>query len=145
MQGCNYMDNYIETLTREEKLIVIIDQYITKAYSPEDTMYTHKLYLIFVGYHLKYFYPTSQYCRSTNNLDNIMQMFLAVLKNLKGDFIKSLHHKDILLFQFNALVNYIEENQGRLDQIYMELKAQYEFKEISSSVTTSCRPIRTRL
>ncbi|HFP3028265.1 TPA: hypothetical protein ACHF2M_001804 [Yersinia enterocolitica] len=139
------MDNYIETLTREEKLIVIIDQYITKAYSSEDTMYTHKLYLIFVGYHLKYFYPTSQYCRSTNNVDNIMQMFLAVLKNLKGDFIKSLHHKDILLFQFNDLVNYIEENQGRLEQIYMELKAQYEFKEISSSVTTSFRPIRTRL
>lgn len=139
------MDDYIETLTREEKLIVIIDQYITNAYNPEDTMYTHKLYLIFVGYHLKYFYPTSQYCRSTNNVDNIMQMFFAVFKSLKGNFIKSLHHKDLLFFQLNALVDYIEGNQARLEQIYVELKAQYEFKEISSRVTTVCKPKRSRL
>lgn len=136
------MDNINKSLTREEQLIILIDKYISDEYNIEDNISTYKLYLIFVGYHLKYFYPNSQYCCSTKNIDNIMQMFCGVFKCLKGNLIKELPHKEVLFFHLNTLVDYIEGNQVRLEQVYVELKAQYELKEISSRVTTACKPSR---
>ncbi|HHH0507018.1 TPA: hypothetical protein ACPZOC_004349, partial [Yersinia enterocolitica] len=103
-------------------------------YNPEDEIFTYKLYLVFVGYHLKYFYPNSQYCCSTKNIDNIMQMFCCVFKCLKGNLIKELPHKEVLFFQLNTLIDYIEGNQVRLEQVYVELKAQYEKREISREI-----------
>lgn len=124
------MENKKESLTREEQLIVLIDRYIADEYKPEDDIFTYKLYLFFVGYHLKYFYPNSQYCCATKNIDNIMQMFCGIFKCLKGNIIKELLHKEVLFFQLNTLVDYIEGNQIRLEQVYVELKAQYEKKII---------------
>ena len=138
------MDNKIDSLTREEQLIMLIDKYINDTYNPEDEIFTYKLYLVFVGYHLKYFYPNSQYCCSTKNIDNIMQMFCCVFKCLKGNLIKELPHKEVLFFQLNTLVDYIEGNQVRLEQVYVELKAQYEMKEINSRVTTAYKPIKRK-
>lgn len=135
------MDNTNKSLSKEEKLITLIDKYMTDTYNEKDEIFTYKLYLIFVGYHLKYFYPNSQYCCSTKNIDNIMQMFCGVFKCLKGNFIKELPHKEVLFFQLNTLVDYIEGNQIRLEQVYVELKAQYEKKEISI-ITTPCKPLK---
>lgn len=129
-----FMDNKIDSLTREEQLIMLIDKYINDTYNPEDEIFTYKLYLVFVGYHLKYFYPNSQYCCSTKNIDNIMQMFCCVFKCLKGNLIKELPHKEVLFFQLNTLIDYIEGNQVRLEQVYVELKAQYEKREISREI-----------
>ncbi|EPD0902658.1 hypothetical protein ACR2HU_002622 [Yersinia enterocolitica] len=128
------MDNKNKSLTREEKLIILIDKYISDEYNSEDNISTYKLYLIFVGYHLKYFYPNSQYCCSTKNIDNIMQMFCSVFKCLKGNLIKELLHKEVLFFHLNTLVDYIEGNQMKLEQVYVELKAQYEKREISRGI-----------
>ncbi|EKN4694860.1 hypothetical protein ABF228_001391 [Yersinia ruckeri] len=125
-----FMDNKIDSLTREEQLIMLIDKYINDTYNPEDEIYTYKLYLIFVGYHLKYFQPHAIYSDSVNNIDNIMQMFCSVFKCLKGNLIKELLHKEVLFFQLNTLVDYIQGNQMRLEQVYVELKAQYEKREI---------------
>ncbi|HHH0762081.1 TPA: hypothetical protein ACPZCJ_001738 [Yersinia enterocolitica] len=136
------MNNTNKSLSKEEKLITLIDKYITDTYNEKDEIFTYKLYLIFVGYHLKYFYPNSQYCCSTKNIDNIMQMFCCVFKCMKDNFIKELPHKEVLFFHLNTLVDYIEGNQVRLEQVYVELKAQYELKEISSRVTTACKPSR---
>lgn len=138
------MDNTNKSLSKEEKLITLIDKYITDTYNEKDEIFTYKLYLIFVGYHLKYFYPNSQYCCSTKNIDNIMQMFCGVFKCLKGNLIKELPHKEVLFFQLNTLVDYIEGNQVRLEQVYVELKAQYEMKEINSRVTIACKPIKRK-
>lgn len=138
------MDNTNKSLSKEEKLITLIDKYITDTYNEKDEIFTYKLYLIFVGYHLKYFYPNSQYCCSTKNIDNIMQMFCGIFKCLKGNLIKKLPHKEVLFFQLNILVDYIEGNQVRLEQVYVELKAQYEMKEINSRVTTACKPIKRK-
>lgn len=139
-----FMDNKNKSLSKEEKLITLIDKYITETYNEKDEIFTYKLYLIFVGYHLKYFYPNSQYCCSTKNIDNIMQMFCGVFKCLKGNLIKELPHKEVLFFQLNTLVDYIEGNQVRLEQVYVELKAQYEMKEINSRVTTAYKPIKRK-
>ncbi|EJI2388120.1 hypothetical protein NEJ26_004902, partial [Salmonella enterica] len=57
--------------TLEEQLIIIIDKYISKRYQPNDKSFSHQLYLVFVGYHLKYFYPKQKYTRSNRNIDNI--------------------------------------------------------------------------
>ncbi|EAP7675486.1 hypothetical protein BZZ84_004671, partial [Salmonella enterica subsp. enterica serovar Thompson] len=63
----------VETL--EEQLIIIVDKYISKRYQLGDKSFSYQLYLLFVGYHLKYFYPKQLYTRSNRNIDNIMTMF----------------------------------------------------------------------
>ncbi len=68
------MDNKKESLTREERLIMLIDKYITATYDTEDEIFTYKLFLIFVGYHLKYFHYHATHSDSLSNIDNIMQM-----------------------------------------------------------------------
>ncbi|KQN47925.1 hypothetical protein ASE99_15415 [Serratia sp. Leaf51] len=130
------MDNKIDSLTREEQLIMLIDKYINDTYNPEDEIYTYKLYLIFVGYHLKYFQPHAIYSDSVSNIDNVMQMFCSVFKCMKSNFIKKLRNKEVIFVQLNALVDYIEGNQIRLEQVYIELKAQYEKREITNRITS---------
>ncbi len=129
-----FMNNKIDSLTREEQLIMLIDKYINDTYDPEDEIYTYKLYLIFVGYHLKYFQPHAIYSDSVSNIDNVMQMFCSVFKCMKSNFIKKLQNKEVIFVQLNALVDYIEGNQIRLEQVYVELKAQYEKREISRGI-----------
>lgn len=129
-----FMNNKIDSLTREEQLIMLIDKYINDTYDPEDEIYTYKLYLIFVGYHLKYFQPHAIYSDSVSNIDNVMQMFCSVFKCMKSNFIKKLQNKEVIFLQLNALVDYIEGNQIRLEQVYVELKAQYEKREISRGI-----------
>ncbi|HDL7170758.1 TPA: hypothetical protein PXN09_000234 [Yersinia enterocolitica] len=138
------MDNKKKSLSKEEKLITLIDKYITDTYNEKDEIFTYKLYLIFVGYHLKYFYSGNSYSSSTINVDNIMQMFCGLFKCMKSNFISNLQNKELLFFQLTALVDYIEGNQVRLEQVYIELKAQYEMKEINSRVTTACKPIKRK-
>ena len=139
-----FMDNKKKFLSKEEKLIILIDKYICAEYKQEDDIITYKLYLILVGYHLKYFYSGNDYSSSTINIDNIMQMFCGLFKCMKSNFISNLQNKEFLFLQLTALVDYIEGNQIRLEQVYVELKAQYEMKEINSRVTTACKPIKRK-
>lgn len=138
------MDNTNKSLSKEEKLITLIDKYITDTYNVKDEIYTYKLYLIFVGYHLKYFQSHAIYSDSVSNIDNIMQMFCGLFKCMKSNFISNLKNKELIFLQLTALVDYIEGNQLRLEQVYIELKAQYEMKEINSRVTTACKPIKRK-
>lgn len=129
-----FMDNKKKFLSKEEKFIILIDKYICAEYKPEDDIFTYKLYLFFVGYHLKYFYSGNSYSSSTNNVDNIMQMFCGLFKCMKSNFISNLQNKEVLFIQLNTLVDYIEGNQIRLEQVYVELKAQYEKREITNRI-----------
>nr|SAY46241.1 Uncharacterised protein [Serratia marcescens] len=128
------MDNKKKFLSKEEKLIILIDKYICAEYKQEDDIFTYKLYLILVGYHLKYFYSGNCYSSSTINIDNIMQMFCGLFKCMKSNFISNLQNKEFLFLQLTALVDYIEGNQVRLEQVYIELKAQYEKREITNRI-----------
>lgn len=129
-----FMDNKKKFLSKEEKLIILIDKYICAEYKQEDDIFTYKLYLILVGYHLKYFYSGNGYSSSTINIDNIMQMFCGLFKCMKSNFISNLQNKEFLFLQLTALVDYIEGNQVRLEQVYIELKAQYEKREITNRI-----------
>ena len=139
-----FMEKEKNTLSKEEQFIILIDKYITDTYSPCDEIFTYKLYLLFVGYHLKYFHPHNIYSNSLSNIDNIMQMFCSIFKCMKSNFISNLQNKEFMFLQLTALVDYIEGNQLRLEQVYIELKAQYEMKEINSRVTTVCKPIKRK-
>lgn len=132
-----FMDNKIDSLVREEQLIMLIDKYITDTYNPEDEIYTYKLYLIFVGYHLKYFQSHAIYSDSVSNIDNVMQMFCGLFKCMKSNFISNLQNKEFMFLQLTALVDYIDGNQVRLEQVYIELKAQYEMKAISREISVN--------
>ncbi|EKN6685176.1 hypothetical protein PXY24_001665 [Salmonella enterica] len=121
--------------TLEEQLIIIVDKYISKRYQPGDKSFSYQLYLLFVGYHLKYFYPRQLYTRSNRNIDNIMTMFSSVYKSLTSSLLRRLNNKEAVLRELNSLVNYIDNNQQRAEEIYMAIKVQYEVKVIEKELT----------
>lgn len=89
--------------TLEEQLIIIVDKYISKRYQPGDKSFSYQLYLIFVGYHLKYFYPKRIYSKSNQNIDNIMTMFSSVYKNLTSNLLQRLNNKEGVIRELNSL------------------------------------------
>ncbi|HBN2094665.1 TPA: hypothetical protein L1212_003639 [Escherichia coli] len=131
--------------TLEEQLIIIIDKYISKRYQPNDKSFSHQLYLVFVGYHLKYFYPKQKYTRSNRNIDNIMTMFSTVYKCLTSTLLQRLNNKEAVIRELNSLVNYIDNNQEKAEEIYATVRAQYEMKVIEGELTHEVRVRVVRL
>ncbi|HBY9541009.1 TPA: hypothetical protein MJA15_003399 [Klebsiella aerogenes] len=121
--------------TLEEQLIIIIDKYISKLYQPGDKSFSYQLYLLFVGYHLKYFYPKRIYSKSDRNIDNVMTMFSSVYKGLTSNLLQKLNNKEAVLRELNSLVNYIDNNQEKAEEIYAVVKTQYEVKVIEKELT----------
>lgn len=134
MQFMDKQNNFpVETL--EEQLIIIVDKYISKRYQPGDKSFSYQLYLLFVGYHLKYFYPKQLYTRSNRNIDNIMTMFSSVYKCLTSTLLQRLNNKEAVIRELNSLVNYIDNYQERAEEIFMAIKTQYEIKAIEKELT----------
>ena len=133
----HFMDKNIINLefTLEEQLIIIVDKYISKRYHPGDKSFSYQLYLIFVGYHLKYFYPRNVYIQSSRNIDNIMTMFSSVYKCLTSTLLQRLNNKEAVIRELNSLVNYIDNNQEKAEEIYTTFKTQYEIKAIEKELT----------
>ncbi|MGM8755406.1 hypothetical protein ACS6JK_16520 [Enterobacter chuandaensis] len=131
--------------TLEEQLIIIVDKYISKRYQPGDKSFSYQLYLIFVGYHLKYFYPKRIYSKSNRNIDNIMTMFSSVYKCLTSTLLQRLNNKEAVIRELNSLVNYIDNNQNQAGDIYNTFKAQYEMKVIEGELTHEVRVRTVRL
>ncbi|EMP0383134.1 hypothetical protein L0P01_21670 [Klebsiella pneumoniae] len=127
-------NNFNSVTTLEEQLVVIVDKYISKRYQPGDKGFSNQLYLVFVGYHLKYFYPRQLYTRSNRNIDNIMTMFSSVYKCLTSNLLRQLYNKEAVLRELNSLVNYIDSNQERAEEIYATFKAQYEMRVIEKEI-----------
>jgi protein-tyrosine-phosphatase len=131
-----FMDknNFNSVITLEEQLVVIVDKFISKRYQPNDKSFSHQLYLVFVGYHLKYFYPKQLYTRSNRNIDNIMTMFSSVYKSLTSSLLRQLHNREVVLRELSFLVNYIDSNQEQAEDIYNTFKAQYEMRVIEKEI-----------
>ncbi|EFA7087897.1 hypothetical protein ABGK97_003837 [Escherichia albertii] len=138
-------NNINPEFTLEEQLIIIIDKYISKRYQPGDKSFSYHLYLVFVGYHLKYFYPKQLYTNSNRNIDNIMTMFSSVYKCLTSNLLRQLNNKEAVLRELNSLVNYIDNNQNQAEDIYNTFKAQYEMKVIEGELTHEVRVRAVRL
>ncbi|EBX8915155.1 TPA: hypothetical protein LT049_004722 [Salmonella enterica subsp. enterica serovar Agoueve] len=130
----------VETL--EEQLIIIVDKYISKRYQPNDKSFSYQLYLVFVGYHLKYFYPKQLYTRSNRNIDNVMAMFSSVYKCLTSNLLQRLNNKEAVIRELNSLVNYIDSNQQKAEEIYTTFKAQYEMKVIAKEIIQEVVKVR---
>ncbi|ECR9078508.1 hypothetical protein F2F84_25660, partial [Salmonella enterica] len=114
-------------------------------YQPNDKSFSHQLYLVFVGYHLKYFYPKQKYTRSNRNIDNIMTMFSTVYKCLTSTLLQRLNNKEAVIRELNSLVNYIDNNQEKAEEIYATVRAQYEMKVIEGELTHEVRVRAVRL
>lgn len=132
-----FMDenNFNSVMTLEEQLVVIVDKYISKRYQPHDKSFSYHLYLVFVGYHLKYFYPRQIYTRSNRNIDNIMTMFSSVYKCLTSNLLQRLNNKEAVIRELNLLVDYIDNNQEKTEEIYAVVRTQYEVKIIEKELT----------
>ncbi|HHC2593426.1 hypothetical protein [Klebsiella pneumoniae] len=127
--------NYNSVMTLEEQLVVIVDKYISKRYQPGDKSFSYQLYILFVGYHLKYFYPRQLYTRSNRNIDNVMTMFSSVYKCLTSNLLQRLNNKEAVIRELNYLVNYIDSNQEKAEEIYSIVRTQYEMKMIDKELT----------
>ncbi|WP_181578720.1 hypothetical protein [Raoultella planticola] len=140
----HFMDksNINPEFTLEEQLIIIIDKYISKRYQPGDKSFSYQLYLLFVGYHLKYFYPRQLYTRSNRNIDNIMTMFSSVYKCLTSTLLQRLNNKEAVIRELNSLVNYIDNNQEKAEGIYTVVRTQYEVKVIEKELTHAVVRVR---
>ncbi|EBQ9764017.1 TPA: hypothetical protein P5K82_001406 [Salmonella enterica subsp. enterica serovar Concord] len=137
--------NNLTVETLEEQLIIIVDKYISKRYQPGDKSFSYHLYLVFIGYHLKYYYPKQIYTRSNRNIDNIMTMFSSVYKCLTSNLLRQLNNKEAVLRELNSLFNYIDNNQSQAEDIYNTFKAQYEMKVIEGELTHEVRVRAVRL
>ncbi|EHN9960112.1 hypothetical protein KIX02_004864 [Escherichia coli] len=135
------------TLTQEEKFILLIDKYITQHRDDKkDGDYYRRLYVLFVGYHLKYFYARDQYSSSCFHVDNIIQMFIGIVSHLNVRLIRELVNSSTLLQSLNALLNYISQDVSGAESIYADLLAQYEKTRIAGAMTyTPCSGLRKRL
>lgn len=135
------------TLTQEEKFIQLVDKYITQHRDDEkDSDYYRRLYMLFVGYHLKYFYGREKYSSSCFHVDNIMQMFIGIVSHLNGRLIRQVVNGSTLLQSLNALLNYISQDVSGAESIYADLLAQYEKKRIAGSMIYTPRSgVRKRL
>ncbi|EAS1184834.1 hypothetical protein CFD74_21785, partial [Salmonella enterica] len=121
--------------SQEEKFIFVVDKYITHhRNSVNNNNFYRKLYVLFAGYHLKYFYSRAKYRNSCYHVDNIMQMFMGVVSTLKTTLLRQLANSDTLLHCLNSLVNYISGNLDEAEHIYADLLAQYEKKRIARSL-----------
>ncbi len=138
-------NNFNSVITLEEQLVVIVDKYISKRYQPNDKSFSYQLYLLFIGYHLKYFYPRQLYTRSNRNIDNIMTMFSSVYKCLTSNLLQRLNNKEAVIRELNSLVNYIDSNQEKAEEIYATVRAQYEMKIIEKELTHEVRVRTVRL
>ncbi len=134
--------NYNSVMTLEEQLVVIVDKYISKRYQSHDKSFSYQLYILFVGYHLKYFYPRQLYIRSNRNIDNIMTMFSSVYKCLTSTLLQRLNNKEAVIRELNSLVNYIDNNQEKAEEIYTIFKAQYEMRVIEKEITHEVVKVR---
>ncbi|WP_370613379.1 hypothetical protein NMC96_05505 [Citrobacter portucalensis] len=137
--------NINSEFTLEEQLIIIVDKYISKRYQPGDKSFSYQLYLLFVGYHLKYFYPKNDYCKSNRNIYNIMAMFSSVYKCLTSNLLQRLNNKEAVIRELNSLVNYIDNNQEKAEDIYAVVRAQYEMKVIDKELSHEVRVRTVRL
>lgn len=138
-------NNLNSVMTLEEQLVVIVDKYISRRYLSHDKSFAYQLYLLFVGYHLKYFYPRQIYTRSNRNIDNIMTMFSSVYKCLTSNLLQRLNNKEAVIRELNSLVNYIDSNQEMAEEIYATVRAQYEMKVIEKELTHEVRVRAVRL
>lgn len=138
-------NNFNSVMTLEEQLVVIVDKYISRRYLSHDKSFSYQLYLLFVGYHLKYFYPRQLYTRSNRNIDNIMTMFSSVYKCLTSNLLQRLNNKEAVIRELNSLVNYIDSNQEKAEEIYATVRAQYEMKVIEKELTHEVRVRAVRL
>lgn len=130
------------TLTQEEKFIRVIDKYILRhREQAKNNEFYREFYMLFVGYHLKYFYARAQYSNSCFHVDNIMQMFIGVVSCLNGNLLRQLTSGGSLLQSLNSLVNFISKDPDEAERIYADLLAQYERGRISRSMAyTPPRP-----
>lgn len=144
MQGCILWTKAtsIQNLLWKSSLSLSSISISQKRYQPGDKSFSYQLYLLFVGYHLKYFYPQMIYSKSNRNIDNIMAMFSSVYKSLTSNLLQRLNNKEGVLRELNSLVNYIDNNQEKAEEIYATVRAQYEVKVIENELTHEA--VRTR-
>jgi len=72
-------------------------------------------------------------------------MFSSVYKCLTSNLLQRLNNKEAVIRELNSLVNYIDSNQEKAEEIYATVRAQYEMKVIEKELTHEVRVRAVRL
>jgi hypothetical protein len=72
-----------------------------------------------------------------------MTMFSSVYKCFTSNLLRQLNNKEAVLRELNSLVNYIDDNQERAEEIYTTFKAQYEMRVIEKEITHEVIKVRS--
>ncbi len=64
-----------------------------------------------------------------------MTMFSSVYKCLTSNLLQRLNNKEAVIRELNYLVNYIDSNQEKAEEIYSIVRTQYEMKMIDKELT----------
>ncbi|EDK8575076.1 hypothetical protein NRD86_005029, partial [Salmonella enterica] len=72
-------------------------------------------------------------------------MFSTVYKCLTSTLLQRLNNKEAVIRELNSLVNYIDNNQEKAEEIYATVRAQYEMKVIEGELTHEVRVRAVRL
>ncbi|HFX4291501.1 TPA: hypothetical protein ACIEMK_004748, partial [Escherichia coli] len=71
--------------------------------------------------------------------------FSSVYKSLTSTLLQRLNNKEAVIRELNSLVNYIDNNQEKAEEIYGTVRAQYEMKVIEKELTHEVRVRAIRL
>jgi hypothetical protein len=69
-------------------------------------------------------------------------MFSSVYKCFTSNLLRQLNNKGCSR-ELNSLVNYIDNNQERAEEIYTTFKAQYEMRVIEKEITHEVIKVRS--
>lgn len=61
-------------------------------------------------------------------------MFSSVYKSLTSNLLQRLNNKEGVLRELNCLVNYIDNNREKAEEIYTVVRTQYEVKVIEKEL-----------
>ncbi|MBV4369011.1 hypothetical protein [Erwinia phyllosphaerae] len=137
--------NKTETLTKEEKLLLLLQMFIErlkKSDFAQDKIIRY-IWLFCVGYYIKYYLPQSK----TDLADRftIISMLSNALKSSSPRIIQHLGYEHEITFFFRFMIHYAIDNEEDAEGVYLEERVKYEKAILLDQVIATRKKRGTRI
>lgn len=124
--------NKFRTLSKEEKLLLLLQLFIAKLKQSgfEHTTIVRYMWLFCVGYYIKYYLPDQM--NSTIDRFTIISMLSNALKFSSKRIIDTLGFEHELTYFFRYLIHYAIDNEQEAEEIYQAERIKYEKSMLSN-------------
>jgi len=118
--------NKTEILTKEEKLLLLLQMFIERLKTSGFTQakIIRYIWLFCVGYYIKYYFPKSR--TDLSDRFTIISMLSNALKSSSPRIIQHLGYEHEITFFFRFLIHYAIDNEEEAEGIYREERVKYE-------------------